>query len=43
MGKYVNSVLQNTIAWGITVVLTVLSFIMILSIVLPAVGIPFLQ
>ena len=43
MGKYVNSALQNTIAWGITVVLTALSFIMILSIVLPAVGIPFLQ
>jgi NRAMP (natural resistance-associated macrophage protein)-like metal ion transporter len=43
MGKYVNSALQNTIAWGITGVLTVLSFIMILSIVLPAVGIPFLQ
>jgi Mn2+/Fe2+ NRAMP family transporter len=43
MGKYVNSVLQNIIAWGITGVLTVLSFIMILSIVLPAVGIPFLQ
>ncbi len=43
MGKYVNSVLQNIIAWGITGVLSVLSFIMILSIVLPAVGIPFLQ
>jgi len=43
MGKYVNSALQNTIAWGITGVLIALSFIMILSIVLPAVGIPFLQ
>jgi Mn2+/Fe2+ NRAMP family transporter len=43
MGKYVNSALQNIIAWGITIVLTALSFIMILSIVLPAVGIPFLQ
>jgi Mn2+/Fe2+ NRAMP family transporter len=43
MGKYVNSLLQNIIAWGITSVLSVLSFIMILSIVLPAVGIPFLQ
>jgi len=43
MGKYVNSALQNAIAWGITSVLTALSFIMILSIVLPAVGIPFLQ
>lgn len=43
MGKYVNSTLQNVIAWGITIVLSVLSFIMILSIVLPAAGIPFLQ
>jgi Mn2+/Fe2+ NRAMP family transporter len=43
MGKYVNSALQNFIAWGITVVLSLLSFIMILSIVLPIVGIPFLQ
>lgn len=43
MGKYVNSTLQNIIAWSITVLLSVLSFIMILSIVLPAVGIPFLQ
>lgn len=43
MGKYVNSALQNVIAWGIMVVLSLLSFIMILSIVLPAIGIPFLQ
>ncbi|HET8909580.1 MAG TPA: Nramp family divalent metal transporter [Ktedonobacterales bacterium] len=43
MGKYVNSTLQNIIAWGITVVLSLLSFILILSILLPIVGIPFLQ
>ena len=43
MGKYTNNTVQNIIAWGITVVLSLLSFIMILSIILPAVGIPFLQ
>jgi Mn2+/Fe2+ NRAMP family transporter len=43
MGKYVNSRAQNVIAWGITIVLSLLSALMIASIVLPAVGIPFLQ
>jgi Mn2+/Fe2+ NRAMP family transporter len=43
MGKYVNSRGQNVIAWGITIVMSALSALLIASIVLPAVGIPFLQ
>lgn len=43
MGKHVNSTLENIVAFGITGLLTVLSAIMILSIILPAIGIPFLQ
>ncbi|HEX6796919.1 MAG TPA: Nramp family divalent metal transporter [Ktedonobacterales bacterium] len=43
MGKYVNGPLQNAIAWGTTVVLTTLSTVLIASIVLPAIGIPFLS
>jgi Mn2+/Fe2+ NRAMP family transporter len=43
MGKYVNSRTQNVIAWGTTGLLTALSFVMILSIVLPPLGVPFLQ
>jgi Mn2+/Fe2+ NRAMP family transporter len=43
MGKYVNSRAQNVIAWGITIVMSALSALMIASIVLPAMGIPFLQ
>jgi NRAMP (natural resistance-associated macrophage protein)-like metal ion transporter len=43
MGKYVNSRVQNVIAWGITIVMSALSALMIASIVLPAMGIPFLQ
>jgi Mn2+/Fe2+ NRAMP family transporter len=43
MGKYVNSRAQNVIAWGITIVMSALSALMIASIVLPAIGIPFLQ
>ncbi len=43
MGKFTNRPVQNVIAWGTTIVLSVLSVLMIASIVLPAVGIPFLQ
>lgn len=43
MGKYVNSTLENVVAWSTTVLLSVLCVIMIASIVLPTVGVPFLQ
>jgi NRAMP (natural resistance-associated macrophage protein)-like metal ion transporter len=43
MGKYVNSPLQNAIAWGTTIALSVLCAVMIASIVLPALGVPFLS
>ncbi|SRR5579875_34464 len=43
MGKYVNGPINNTIAYGTTVLLSILSVWMIASIVLPAIGIPFMQ
>jgi NRAMP (natural resistance-associated macrophage protein)-like metal ion transporter len=43
MGRYVNGIWNNFVAIGTTVLLSALSFIMILSIVLPSMGIPFLQ
>jgi len=43
MGKYVNSRTQNIIAWATTILLSVLCFMLILSTILPALGIPFLQ
>jgi Mn2+/Fe2+ NRAMP family transporter len=43
MGKYVNTRLENIIARGTAVLLTGLSILMIASIVLPLVGVPFLQ
>jgi Mn2+/Fe2+ NRAMP family transporter len=43
MGEYVNSRVQNVIACGITIALSILSVLMIAAIMLPAVGIPFLQ
>jgi len=43
MGKYVNGPINNTIAWGTAILLSLLSIIMLLSILLPLVGIPFLQ
>ncbi|HEX9068909.1 MAG TPA: Nramp family divalent metal transporter, partial [Ktedonobacterales bacterium] len=43
MGKYVNGPWTNAIAWSTTVLLSILSLVMIASILLPAVGIPFLQ
>jgi Mn2+/Fe2+ NRAMP family transporter len=42
MGRYVNGRLNNVVAYGTTGLLTVLCTIMILSIVLPPLGIPFL-
>ncbi len=43
MGKYVNGPINNTIAWGTAILLSLLSIFMLLSILLPLVGIPFLQ
>jgi NRAMP (natural resistance-associated macrophage protein)-like metal ion transporter len=43
MGKYVNGTGKNVIAYATVVALTVLSALMLLSIILPAVGIPFMQ
>jgi Mn2+/Fe2+ NRAMP family transporter len=43
MGKYVNGPVNNVIAWGTTVMMIALSTVMIASIVLPALGVPFLQ
>lgn len=43
MGKYVNGRVNNIIAWGTTVVLTTLCAVMIFSIILPLLGIPFLS
>ncbi|MGH2484589.1 MAG: NRAMP family divalent metal transporter, partial [Ktedonobacterales bacterium] len=42
MGKYVNGRVNNVIAWGTTVTLTGLCIVMIASILLPLVGVPFL-
>lgn len=43
MGRYVNGLGKNVVAWGTTGILTVLCAVMIASIVLPMLGIPFLQ
>ena len=43
MGKYVNGRINNFIAWGTTIVLTSLCAVMILSIILPLLGVPFLS
>jgi Mn2+/Fe2+ NRAMP family transporter len=43
MGKYVNSPLQNAIAWGTTIAISVLCAVMIASIILPIIGVPFLS
>jgi Mn2+/Fe2+ NRAMP family transporter len=43
MGRYVNGPVKNVIAWGTTVLLIALSAVMIASIVLPLLGVPFLQ
>jgi Mn2+/Fe2+ NRAMP family transporter len=43
MGNHVNSRAQNAIAWGITIVMGALSALLVASIVLPAVRIPFLM
>jgi Mn2+/Fe2+ NRAMP family transporter len=43
MGKHVNSRTQNAIAWGTTITLSILCAVMLASIVLPAMGIPFLS
>ncbi len=43
MGRYVNGRVNNIVAWGTTCLLSALCTIMIASIVLPSVGIPFLQ
>ncbi len=43
MGPHVNGSLQNAIAWSTTILLTALSAVMIASVLLPAVGIPFLR
>jgi len=43
MGKYVNSLVENAVAWSTTILLSALCTVMIASIVLPMVGIPFLQ
>ncbi|HLY30315.1 MAG TPA: Nramp family divalent metal transporter [Ktedonobacterales bacterium] len=43
MGKHVNGPINNVIAWGTAGMLTVLSAWMIASIILPPLGIPFMQ
>jgi NRAMP (natural resistance-associated macrophage protein)-like metal ion transporter len=43
MGRYVNGRVNNIVAWGTTCLLSALCTIMIASIVLPGMGIPFLQ
>lgn len=43
MGKYVNGRVNNIIAWGTTTILSGLCAVMILSIVLPLLGVPFLS
>jgi Mn2+/Fe2+ NRAMP family transporter len=43
MGRHVNGVVQNVIAWGTTGVLAALCSVMIASIILPAMGVPILQ
>lgn len=42
MGNYVNGMAQNVIAWGTTLLLAALSTILIASVILPALGVPFL-
>jgi hypothetical protein len=43
MGKYVNGTVNNLIAVSTTVVLSALSLLMLLAILLPIFGIPFLS
>jgi Mn2+/Fe2+ NRAMP family transporter len=43
MGTYVTSPLQNVIAWGTTGLIIALCTVMLASILLPLLGIPFLQ
>lgn len=43
MGRYVNGRVNNLIAWGTTITLTGLCAVMIVSIILPLLGIPFLS
>lgn len=43
MGKHVNSRTENVVAWSTTILLSILSVVMIASILLPMIGIPFLQ
>jgi Mn2+/Fe2+ NRAMP family transporter len=43
MGKYINNPVQNTIAYGTTILLVALCAVMLSSIFLPLVGIPFFQ
>jgi Mn2+/Fe2+ NRAMP family transporter len=43
MGKHVNGPVQNVIAYGTAFLLTGLSLVMLASLILPALGIPFLQ
>jgi Mn2+/Fe2+ NRAMP family transporter len=43
MGTYVNSPLQNVIAWGTTRLIIALCTVMLARILLPLLGIPFLQ
>jgi NRAMP (natural resistance-associated macrophage protein)-like metal ion transporter len=43
MGAYVNTPAQNVIGWGTIILLSALSALMLASLLLPAVGIPFLQ
>jgi NRAMP (natural resistance-associated macrophage protein)-like metal ion transporter len=43
MGRYVNGPVNNAVAWSTTVLLVGFSAVMIASIVLPPLGIPFLQ
>ncbi|MBF6592031.1 MAG: divalent metal cation transporter, partial [Ktedonobacterales bacterium] len=43
MGAYINGRVQNIIAGGTAVLLSLLSAVMIASVVLPSLGIPFLR
>jgi NRAMP (natural resistance-associated macrophage protein)-like metal ion transporter len=43
MGHYANGLVNNVVAWGTTILLSVLSTVMIASLILPMVGVPFLQ
>ncbi len=43
MGRHTNGRVRNIIAWGTTLLLIGLSVVMIASIALPPLGVPFLQ